>query len=252
MNRIASMLAFAAVILATTRIHAATVRLDAYAYAAFSATGGPPTAPLVTDADGNVLNPTVGQIYEVWLALTVSDLGTLPNGKAEKGMASVQFDITLDELTESSLAPGWYLDQRYINLRGGAPGGLVLLWADLCNCGTGGPLDDIRVGVDVEDFPQGDRPPNNPMFDLRRTVGQGMSEGELFGRVFVDYLGTESASLTVSIDSFEVHDLEAVYPGIGTASGDTVTFVPEPGSLLLAIIGVFSIYLRFSHSFEIV
>jgi len=217
---------------------AATVRLDAFATRTFNASDlGPPAVPLVTDDEGNVLNPAVGQVYEIAIALFVSDLGSLPNGKDEKGMASVEFDVTLHGASENAQLRGWYLEQQLVDLNGLFPGGSrVPLWVDLCDCGMGGLLADIAVGVDVADFPRADVPPNGPQFDLRRTVGQGLSAGELVGWIFVDYLGQNNSHLNVSIDSFEVHDLATTHPGIGTAIGDTVRFVPEPHAWMVGLV----------------
>lgn len=246
MNRVALSLAFATGLLYASRLEAATVRLDAFAAATYNAADfSPPAVPLVTDADGNVLNATVGQVYEVWIALSVADLGMLPNGTPEKGLATVTFDVDLHRLSENLQLPGWNLSPQYINLRGGLPRGLVPLWVDVCNCGNGGPLREIRAGVDVADFPQADVPPNNPVFDLRRTVGQGLSDRVLVGWVFVDYLGQENSHLNVSIDSFEVHDLSTTYPGVGTAIGDRVRFVPEPAACAMLVVG--AVVLRSSH-----
>ncbi len=81
-------------------------------YATYNAADfGPPAVPLVTDDEGNVLNPTVGQVYEIRVALSVTELGTLPKGNPEKGLASVQFDVALQGLSEDATAPGWYFDR---------------------------------------------------------------------------------------------------------------------------------------------
>lgn len=217
---------------------AATVHLDAFAYATYNAADfGPPTVPLVTDAAGNVLNPTIGQVYAIQVTLSVTDLGTLPNGNTEKGLASIQFDMTLDGLSENATAPGWYLDPQTVDLNGTIPGGCcVPLWLDLCDCGSGGSLADISVGVDVADFVIG-----NTIFDLRQSVGQRdvlQTFPTPVGTVYMDYLGGE-AQVDVAVTSFQVHDFETVYHGAGLASGDIVRFVPEPSSADILLLGLF-------------
>jgi hypothetical protein len=113
MNRIASSLFFAFVILATSQLQAATVKLDAIAYDTRNASDfGPPAVPLVTDGDGNVLNPTVGQAYAILITLSVSDLGTLPGGTEEKGIASLQFEFDLHGLLENGLHPAGIWNNR--------------------------------------------------------------------------------------------------------------------------------------------
>ncbi len=220
--RIALLLSCA--VLVASPLHAATIRIDAFAEYAFdTATSGPPAVPLIADAEGNVLNPTAGQSYAILLTISVSDLGTLPNGKSEKGLASMHFDVNLQGLFENSRLPGWNLAQQNVDLNGSPPGGCcVPLWLDLCDCGFGGSLENISVGVDVPDFQIG-----NNNFDLRQTVGQGDPWG--LGHVYADYRGG-GARMDISIYSFEVHDLETTFAGCGIALGDSVLFVPEPDS----------------------
>jgi hypothetical protein len=126
-------------------------------------------------------------------------------------------------------------------LNGSPPGGCcVPLWLDLDST-----LNDIVLGVDVADFARSGQPPNNPIFDLRQTVGQG--QPLILGRIFVDYQAGET-QLDITIDSFEVHDLENVYPGVGLAIGDTLRFVPEPKSLLLTAVSVLGTCWRLNRS----
>jgi hypothetical protein len=231
MKRIASTLAYAAVILATSQLYAATLRLNAVAHATYNASdGGPATVPLITDEQGNILNPAVGQVYEILITMSIFEFVELPNGNIENGFAGANLQIQLDNLRGNLRSPGWNLVQENIDLRPGPGGCCVPLWLDLCNCGDGGRLDAIAVGIDVADFRRAAQI-GNPDQDPRRTVGQGypIGEGVLLGRIFVDYLGG-FGSLQVSPDSFQVHDLENVYPASGTAIGDTLTFVPEPSS----------------------